>query len=66
VRVYLTRACLFGILEGRLTLDQALADGQLRVFGDPRALLRCYGVWERVVSLARTSPRFYFLTYSLR
>ena len=66
VRVYISRNCLFDVLEGRLTLAEALEAGELKVFGDPLTLLRCYAIWERVISLARTSPRFYFLTYELR
>jgi hypothetical protein len=66
VRVRMSRACLFAVLEGRQTLAEALDAGGLKVFGDPLTLLRCYAIWERVISLARTSPRFYFLTYKLR
>jgi len=66
VRVRMTRACLFAVLEGRQTLAEALEAGGLKVFGDPLTLLRCYAIWERVISLARRSPRFYFLTYELR
>ena len=66
VRVRMTRDCLFAVLEGRQTLAEALEAGGLKVFGDPLTLLRCYAIWERVISLARTSPRFYFLTYQLR
>jgi alkyl sulfatase BDS1-like metallo-beta-lactamase superfamily hydrolase len=66
VRVSMSRACLFAVLEGRQTLAEALDAGGLRVFGDPQTLLRCYAIWEKVISLARTSPRFYFLTYKLR
>ena len=66
VRVRMSRTCLFAVLEGRQTLAEALEAGGLKVFGDPLTLLRCYAIWERVISLARTSPRFYFLTYKLR
>jgi hypothetical protein len=66
VRVHMTRSCLFDVLEGKRTLAEALDSGDLTVFGDPVTLLRCYAIWERVISLARTSPRFYFLTYRLR
>jgi len=66
VRVHITRRCLFDVLEGKRTLAEALDSGDLTVFGDPLTLLRCYAIWERVISLARTSPRFYFLTYRLR
>src|SRR5271155_931857 len=62
-RVYIGRGCLFDVLEGRRTLAEALESGELSVFGDPLTLLRCYAIWERVISLARKSPRFYFLTY---
>lgn len=66
VSVRVTRDGLFGILEGRLTLGEALRMDELRVSGDPGMILKCYGMWEKVISLARTSPRFYFLTYRLR
>ena len=66
VRVHITRGCLFDVLEGKRTLAEALDSGDLTVFGDPLTLLRCYAIWERVISLSRTSPRFYFLTYKLR
>lgn len=66
IRVRMSRACLFAVLEGRQTLAEALDAGGLKVFGDPLTLLRCYAIWERVISMARTSPRFYFLTYRLR
>jgi hypothetical protein len=66
LRIYLTRDCLFKILEGRLTLEEAINSEELKVFGEPSVLLSFYKVWERVLSLARTSPRFYFLTYRLR
>lgn len=66
VRVHITRRCLFDVIEGKRTLAEALDSGDLTVFGDPLTLLRCYAIWERVISLARTSPRFYFLTYRLR
>ena len=66
IRVRMSRECLFDVLEGRQTLAEALDAGGLKVFGDPLTLLRCYAIWERVISLARTSPRFYFLTYELR
>ncbi len=66
IRVRMSRDCLFAVLEGRQTLAEALEAGGLKVFGDPLTLLRCYAIWERVISLARTSPRFYFLTYQLR
>jgi hypothetical protein len=66
LRIYLGRDCLFRILEGKQTLEAALNSGDLKVFGEPRVMLSFYRVWERVLSLARTSPRFYFLTYQLR
>jgi hypothetical protein len=66
LRIHLSRECLFRILEGRQTLEEAINAGDLTVFGDPEVLLSFYKVWERVLSLARTSPRFYFLTYRLR
>jgi hypothetical protein len=66
IRVDMSRECLFKVLEGRLTLEEAISTGELQVYGDPLTLLRCYRIWERVISLARTSPRFYFLTYKLR
>ena len=66
VRVYIGRDHLFDILEGRLTLEEAVRNGDLRVFGEPSMILRCYGMWERVISLGRTSARLYFLTYRLR
>ncbi|MGD0636875.1 MAG: SCP2 sterol-binding domain-containing protein [Nitrososphaerales archaeon] len=66
LRIHLSRDCLFKILEGRQTLEEAINSGDLTVFGDPEVLLSFYKVWERVLSLARTSPRFYFLTYRLR
>ena len=66
VRVYIGRDRLFDILEGRLTLEEAVRNGDLKVFGEPSMILRCYGMWERVISLARTSARLYFLTYRLQ
>jgi|SRR5271155_579554 len=66
VRVYISKRCLFEVLEGKITLAQAFETGELKVFGNAQTLLRCYAIWERVISLARTSPRFYFLTYELR
>ena len=62
----MSKTCLFDVLEGRLTLAEAFETGGLKVFGTAQTLLRCYAIWERVISLARTSPRFYFLTYELR
>jgi hypothetical protein len=66
VRVYTSRDCLFDILEGRVSLDEAVRSDDLRVFGDPLMILSCYRMWERVISLARASPRLYFLAYDLR
>ncbi len=66
VRITLSRNCLFDILEGRLTLEQAFYTKDLEVLGDPVTLLRCYRIWERIMSLARTSARLTFLTYRLR
>lgn len=66
VRVSLSRKCLFRILEGELTLAEAFYTDELEVCGDPLTLLRTYQLWQRVISLSRTSPRFYFLTYKLR
>lgn len=66
VRVWITKECLFRILEGKSTLDEAFNNGELEVIGDPLILIRCYGIWEKVISLSRKSPRFYFLTYQLK
>lgn len=66
VRVSLSRKCLFRILEGELTLDEAFYTDELEVRGDPLTLLKTYQLWQRIISLSRTSPRFYFLTYNLR
>ncbi len=66
VRITLSRNCLFEILEGRITLEQAFYSKELEVLGDPVTLLRCYRIWERIMSLARTSARITFLTYRLR
>ena len=52
VRVHITRGCLFDVLEGKRTLAEALDSGDLTVFGDPLTLLRCYAIWERVISLS--------------
>jgi len=66
VHITLSRNCLFEILEGRITLEQAFYSKELEVLGDPVTLLRCYRIWERIMSLARTSARITFLTYRLR
>jgi putative sterol carrier protein len=66
VRITLSRNCLFYILEGKLTLEEAFYTKELEVLGDPITLLRCYRIWERIMNLARTSARLTFLTYRLR
>ena len=66
VRVKLSRKCLFDLLEGRITLDKALQTNKVETFGEPATLLKCYRVFEQILLLSRLSPRFYFLTYSLR
>jgi hypothetical protein len=66
VRVILSRKCLFDLLEGRITLDKALQSKKVEVFGEPVIMLKCYRIWEQILSLSRTSPRFYFLTNRLR
>lgn len=66
VCVWITRECLFKILEGKTTLKEAFDNGELKVTGAPLVLVRCYGIWETIISLSRKSPRFYFLTYQLQ
>lgn len=66
VRVILSRDCLFKIIEGKLTLAEAFYTKEFDVIGDPIILLRCYDMWIRIISIARTSPRFSFLVYKLR
>jgi len=66
VRVNLSRNCLFKILEGELTLAEAFQTKEFDVIGDPSTLLRCHRMWMRIISMVRTSPRFYFLTYKLK
>ena len=66
VRITLSRRCLFDLLEGRITLDKALQSKKVEAFGEPATLLKCYKIFEQILSLSRTSPRFYFLTYRLR
>ncbi len=66
VKITLSRNCLFNILEGKLTLGEAFYTKELEVLGDPVTLLRCYRIWERIMSLTRTSARITFLTYRLR
>ena len=34
IRVYISRNCLFDLLEGRETLEEAFSNGRLKVFGD--------------------------------
>jgi putative sterol carrier protein len=65
VQVNLSRDCLFKILEGELTLAEAFHTKGFDVIGDPITLLRCHRMWMRIISMVRTSPRFYFLTYEL-
>jgi putative sterol carrier protein len=65
-RVVLSRDCLFKIIEGKLTLAEAFYTKEFDVIGDPQTLLRCYEMWIRIISIARTSPRFHFLIYKLR
>jgi len=66
VQVILSRKCLFNLLDGKITLDKALQSKKLEALGEPATLLKCYKIWEQILSLSRTSPRFYFLTYRLR
>lgn len=66
VRVVLSRDCLFKILDGKLTLAEALYSKGFDVIGDPPTLLRCYDMWIKIISIARTSPRFHFLICELR
>lgn len=66
VRIILSRKSLFDLLEGRITLDKALQSKKVEAFGEPATILKCYKIWEQILSLSRTSPRFYFLTYRLR
>lgn len=66
VRVALSRDCLFKIIDGKLTLAEAFYTKEFDAIGDPRTLLRCYDMWMRIISVARTSPRFHFLIYKLR
>lgn len=61
VKVVLSRSCLFKLLDGQLTLEEAFSTKEFEVFGEPATLLRCYRVWEKVLSLSRISPRFQFL-----
>ena len=66
VKISLSREFLFDLLEGRLSLDQALQTNKLGVVGEPAMLLKCYRIFEQILRLSRLSPRFYFLTYQLR
>ena len=66
VTVKVSRDCLFRILDGQLTLDEAMQRDELKVFGEPRMILRCYRLWESVISLSRSSPKFYFHVKKLR
>jgi hypothetical protein len=66
VRIILSRNTLFDLLEGRITLDKALKSKKVEAFGEPATILKCYKIWEQILSMSRTSPRFYFLTYKLR
>ena len=66
VKIILSRKSLFDLLEGRITLDKALQTNKVEAFGEPATILKCYKIWEQILSLSRTSPRFYFLTYKLR
>ena len=66
VKIILSRNSLFDLLEGRITLDKALKTKKVEAFGEPVTMLKCYKIWEQILSLSRTSPRFYFLTYKLR
>lgn len=66
VRVVLSRDCLFKILDGKLTLAEAFYTKEFDVIGDPQTILRCYDMWIRIISIARTSPRFHFLMCKLR
>ena len=65
-RVTLSRKTLFDLLEGSITLNDALQGKQVKALGDPVTLLKCYKIWYQILLLARNSPRFYFLTYQLR
>ncbi len=66
VHIILSRIGLFDLLEGRITLDNALQSGKIEAFGEPATLLKCYKIFEQILRLSRMSPRFYFLTYKLR
>jgi alkyl sulfatase BDS1-like metallo-beta-lactamase superfamily hydrolase len=65
-RVALSRKSLFDLLEGKITLYKALQSKKVEAFGEPATILKCYKIWEQILSLSRISPRFYFLTYRLR
>jgi putative sterol carrier protein len=66
IQVTLSRNCLFKIIEGEITLAEAFHTKEFDVIGDPLTLLRCHRMWMRIISVVRTSPRFFFLTYQLR
>ena len=66
VQINLHRQSLFDLLEGRITLDKALQTKEVEAFGEPATMLKCYRIFEQILLLSRLSPRFYFLTYSLR
>ncbi len=66
VSVVLSRDCLFKIIEGKMTLAEAFYTKEFDAIGDPLTLLRCYDMWMRIISIARTSPRFHFLISKLR
>lgn len=65
VSVYSSRQCLFQLLDGKLTLEEAFHSKEFEVFGEPALLLKCYKIWESILSISRTSPRFYFLLSKL-
>lgn len=65
-RIILSRKTLFDLLEGNITLNEALQEKQVKAFGAPVTLLKCHKIWQQILLLARTSPRFYFLTYQLQ
>jgi hypothetical protein len=66
VKVVLSRDCLFKLLDGKLSLEEAFNRQEFEVYGEPELLLKCYRIWESVLSLSRNSPRFYFLVVQLR
>ena len=66
VRIALSRKTLFDLLEGGITLNDALQTKLVEAIGKPATLLKCYRIFEQILLLSRKSPRFYFLTYKLR